>query len=75
LKEKAGILQSENEQLKSEQKLAGEQLQNFCRKFFDSVNSIPPHVMHSGLSSSSTLNSITLSKRSSGSSISSMTSQ
>ncbi|XP_065899463.1 uncharacterized protein [Dysidea avara] len=78
LEQKVEDLHSENEQLKSERKVAGEQLQKFCKKFFDSVNSIPAHLIHNGLSTSS-LNRSSLSMRTSVSSmrtsVSSMTSQ
>ena len=78
LEQKVYSLQSENEKLKSEQKVAGDQLQKFYKKFFDSVNSIPSHLLHKGLSTTS-LNKSTFSMRTSISSIrtsvSSITSQ
>jgi len=72
LEQKVEDLQSENEQLKSERKVAADQLQNFYKKFFDTINSIPPQLMQNGTSS---LSNSTVSKRHSGSSISSMASQ
>jgi len=74
LEQKVDNLQSENEQLKSERKVAGDQLQKFYKKFFDSVNSIPSQLMYNGISTS-TLNRSTLSMRRSGISLNSMTSQ
>ncbi|XP_065899467.1 uncharacterized protein [Dysidea avara] len=74
LEQKVDNLQSENEQLTSERKVAGDQLQKFYKKFFDSVNSIPSQLMHNGLSTS-TLNRSSLSIRRSGISLNSMTSQ
>ena len=74
LEKKVEKLQVENEQLLSERKVAGEQLQKFSKKFFQSMNAIPPHLMHKGLSTSS-LNKSTASLRRSGVSINSLTSQ
>jgi len=74
LEQKVENLQSENEQLKSERKVAGDQLQKFCKKFFESINSVPSYLMHNGISTS-TLNRSSLSMRRSGTSINSMTSQ
>ena len=74
LEQKVENLQAENEQLQSERRVAGEQLQKFYKKFFDSMNAIPPHLMRSELSTSS-LNGSTASMRHSGVSISSLTSQ
>ena len=74
LEQKVEKLQVENEHLQSERKVAGEQLQSFSKKFFESINAIPPHLMHNGLSTSS-LNRSTASMRRSGISINSLTSQ
>ena len=74
LEQKVEKLQVENEQLQSERKVAEDQLQNFSKKFFESINAIPAHLMHNGLSASS-LNNSTTSMRRSGTSISSLTSQ
>ena len=74
LEQKVEKLQVENEQLLSERKVAGEQLQKFYKKFFESINAIPTHLMHKGLSTSS-LSRSTTSMRRSGVSINSLTSQ
>ena len=74
LEQKVEKLQVENEQMLSERRAAREQLQKFSKKFFQSINAIPPHLMHKGLSTSS-LNKSTTSMRRSGVSINSLTSQ
>jgi len=72
LEQKVKTLQLENEQLKSERKAAGDQLQKFCKKFFDSVNSIPPQFLMYNKTSISSLHTSNLSMRTS---IGSVTSQ